>query len=122
MLLVLIFLILVSIPLAMQIETGAIEGVITDDRGSVAGASVEARNVMTGVFSLAESNAAGQYKLTGLRAGRYSLWVQAAHHNSTWIPKVIVERGQTTQHDIRLSRAERTMTGLTRDITPQALR
>jgi hypothetical protein len=88
-----------------------IQGIIMNDRGPVAGASLEARNVMSGAISRAESNAAGAYKVENLRAGRYSMWVQAAGHDSAWIREVIVERGRTTRHDIRLARIHPT-TGL----------
>jgi hypothetical protein len=47
-LLVLGLLVMAAIPLAMQFDTGSIEGVITNDRGPVANASIEARNLMFG--------------------------------------------------------------------------
>ena len=108
----LILLLIGSIPLAMQRETGSIQGMITNDRGPVAKASLEARNVMTGAVTRAESDAAGTYKLENLRAGRYSLWVRAAGHDSIWIREVIVERGQATHQDLHLTRTHATTTGL----------
>jgi hypothetical protein len=103
-LLTLIFWLLGSIPLTMQFETGSIEGLIRDERGAVEGASVEARNVMSGAIFHAESNVTGYYKLENIRAGRYSLWVEAVDHDSIWIPPVSVERGQSLQQHFRMTR------------------
>jgi hypothetical protein len=111
-LLILILLLLVSVPLAMQFETGSIEGVITNERGPIAKASVEARNVMSGAAFRTESDAVGHYRLENLRAGRYSLWVGAPGHDSMWIRQVIVERGQTAHSDIHLGRSHTTTSGL----------
>jgi hypothetical protein len=97
-----VLLFLASFPLARQFDTGAMEGYITNESGPLAGASVEARNVMTGEVTRVYSNAAGYYKLDALRPGRYSLWVTAKHHDSTRIPEVFVERGRTLRRDIRL--------------------
>lgn len=111
-LLILAFLLLVSIPLAMPFETGSIEGIITDDQGPVAGACVQARNVMTDAVFHVESDAMGYYKLEDLRAGRYSLWVQAAGHDSVWILQIPVERDQSVRQDLYLARSQRDTTGL----------
>ncbi len=104
-LLLLAFLLLASIPLAMQFETGSIEGTITDDYGPLAMASAECRNVMTGAVSHVESDANGYYRLSDLWAGTYSLWVQAAGRDSQEIFRVPVERGQTIRRDIHLARS-----------------
>jgi hypothetical protein len=101
-LLISILLLIGSIPLAMQLESGSIEGTITDDHIPLARATVEARNVMTGMKIHSESDIKGNYRIEGLRAGRYSLWVQAPGHDSTWIPEVFVERGETTRRDVNL--------------------
>jgi hypothetical protein len=101
-LLIAFLLLLVSIPLAMQRDTGGIEGLITNQHGPLAKASVEARNVMSGVVFRAESDAAGHYKLASLPPGRYSLWVRAPLHDSEWIREVVVERGRITRHDVHL--------------------
>lgn len=106
-LLLLLLLLVASIPLAMQLETGAIEGVVMNDLGPVANASVEARDVMNGVFR-AGPDASGHYKIESLRAGRYSLWVQAPGHDSIWIRQIVVERGQTTHTDVHLTKSRPT--------------
>lgn len=94
-----------SIPLAMQRDTGSIQGVITDNMIPVAKATVEARNIMTGAMASVESNATGNYKLEGLRPGRYSMWVQTLGPDSMWIREVIVERDRITRKDIELAEA-----------------
>jgi hypothetical protein len=101
-LLLAVLLLIGSIPLAKQVDTGSIEGTITNDRGPLAKASIEARNVMTGTVSRAESDVDGRYRIGDLRPGRYSLWVQASGHDSMWILQTIVERGKATRKDLRL--------------------
>ena len=88
----------------MQRETGRIEGLITNESGPIAKASVEARNVMTGAVFRALSDAGGNYKLENLPRGRYSFWVKAPEHDSQWIREIVVEPGRTTHHDIRLGK------------------
>lgn len=102
-LLVVLFLLLASIPLARQFDTGSIEGVIMNDHGPVANASVEARHVMSGATFRVESDADGRYRLENLRPGRYSLWVRSNGYESMWIQEIVVERGQTARKDIRVA-------------------
>jgi|SRR5689334_25434188 carboxypeptidase family protein len=104
---IILILLLGSIPLAMQRDSGAIEGVVIDDHGAeIAGATVEARNTMSGVVFPAIADASGKYKIEGLPQGRYSLWVKAAGHDSVWIREVIVDRGQRVRRDFRLAVSE----------------
>lgn len=103
--LLLLLLLIVSVPLAMQFESGAIEGTVTNDKGPVAAASVEVRNVINGAAYRAESDSNGYYRIGHLKAGRYSLRVEAPGHDSTWIPELIVERNQTTHTDLQLIRS-----------------
>jgi hypothetical protein len=97
------FLLVAAIPLARQFETGSIEGVITDSRGPVAGVSIETRNLASGDFFHAETDAGGNYLFKNLRPGPYSLWVEAPGHDSLWVPRVIVEGNQVTNEDIHLN-------------------
>jgi hypothetical protein len=107
-----LLLLIASIPLAMQFETGSIEGSITDDLGPVANASVDARNVMTGAVGRAQSDAGGAYVVDNLRAGRYSLWIQAPGHDPIWLHGVIVERNQAARQDVHLTRTQTVTPGL----------
>ena len=109
---IVILLLLASIPLAMQFETGSIEGVVTNEIGPIAKASVEARSMISGAAFRTQSDAVGHYKLEDLRAGRYSLWVQAFGHDSIWIRQVSVERGRTTHSDIHLGKSPTSTLGL----------
>ena len=111
-LLIVLLLLLASIPLAMQRDNGSIDGVITDEAGSIANASVEARDVLSGSVFHAESNSAGYYKVENLPAGRYALLVEAAGHDSFWVPPIPVERGANAHQDLRLGRALRGASGL----------
>jgi hypothetical protein len=104
-LLIAVLLLLASIPLAMQRETGGIDGLITNESGLIAKASVEARNVMSGAVFRAETDASGRYRLERLPEGRYSLWVRALGHDSVWIREVVVEHGQAAHRDIRLGKS-----------------
>ena len=101
-LILLLLLLAASIPLAMQLESGAIEGTISNDTGPVASAAVEARNLITGAIFQTHADSAGYYRIGSLRAGKYSVRVEAPGHDSTWIPQVTVMRGQTAQTDIHL--------------------
>ena len=107
-----VVLLLASIPLAMQRESGSIDGVITNQDGPIAKASVEARNVMSGSVTRVQSDVAGHYKLVSLAPGRYSLWVKAPAHDSVWIREVIVKEGRTTRRDIRLGESQPSSTPL----------
>jgi hypothetical protein len=105
-LLIAVFLLLVSIPLAMQRQLGGIDGLITNEHGPIIiKASVEARNVMSGAVFHAQSDAAGHYTVSNLPQGRYSLWVAAPLHDSQWIREIVVEEGRTTHRDIHLGRS-----------------
>jgi hypothetical protein len=99
-------LLLASVPLAMQPDYGALEGVVSNEQGPVAGATIEARNVMTGAVMRVVSDQRGYYRFDRLRAGRYSLWVQAPRHDSVWVARVVVERGESARQDVLLRRIE----------------
>ena len=104
-LLIALVLLLASIPLAMQRDTGGIDGLITDEHGPIAKSSVEARNVMSGDVFRVQADAAGHYKAS-VPQGRYSLWVKAPEHDSEWVRELIVEQGRTTHRNIRLGKSQ----------------
>ncbi len=104
-----ILLLAASVPLAKQLENGAIEGFITDASGPVAGASVEARNVMGGAFFRKNSDSNGYYQIESVRPGRYSLWVREESHMPARMVSVLVEHGQTAREDVFLSRIGETI-------------
>jgi len=116
--LALAFLLLASIPLAQQFGTGSIEGTITDIKGPLANASVEARNLLTGAVLDVPSDAGGQYILQHLQPGPYSLWIEARGHDSLWISRVVVEAHQTTRQDAYLNQANPKYWGSTSESIP----
>ena len=62
-----------------QVDTGSLVGSVKDSSGAVLpGASVTATNTDTGVSSSAKTEANGDYVLTPLKIGSYSLTVEAA--------------------------------------------
>ncbi len=111
-LLILMLLLLASFPLAKQFETGSIEGAIRNNYDPISKVTVEARAIVDGAAVRAESDSAGHYKLRRLRPGRYSLWVAAPGHDSTWVRQVILERGETVRSDIQLNRPPEIQSGL----------
>ena len=107
-LLVLILLLLASMPLAMQIATGTIEGKITDEFGPVPKIAVEARNMITGTVYRDQSNATGDYRIVSVHPGWYALWVIDRNKDSMWIREINVDQGRTVREDVHLVRAHPT--------------
>lgn len=103
-LLIVLFVLLAAAPLAMQFESGKIVGVVSDDQGPVAMASIQARNLFGGATVDTYSDTTGSYEIRALRSGRYSLWVQAPDHDSMWIREVAVGGGDTIHLDIYLTK------------------
>lgn len=67
-----------TVSLRAQTTNGSIEGSVTDPSGeAVAGASVTARNLDTGLTQTTTSTQAGIYSLPNLPPGRYSVTVEA---------------------------------------------
>lgn len=87
----------------VQGDNGTIAGTTTDQYGPVAEASIAARHVMSGDVTRTKSDAAGRYSLS-VRQGHYSLWVEAAGHESLWLARVLVGRGETTTQHIFLKK------------------
>jgi len=103
-LLMFLLLLVGSIPLAMQFETGSINGLVVDDRGPIEGASIEAHDSVTGSVSRTESDRLGRYEISRLRPGQYSMWVEADLHDSIWIPQIMVVHGEPTERDFKMTR------------------
>lgn len=99
----LLLLLIGSIPLAMQFQMGIIYGTVTDEVGPVPYASIEARRLGTGAIFHTESNITGNFRLDGLRVGRYSLFVHAVGHDAISLEEVVVEGGPGTRVDVHLN-------------------
>src|ERR1700730_1069865 len=75
--LVLVCLFLVSLPAFGQVGNGTITGVVTDRAGAVVrGAPVEAKNTATGVVYPGVSTSAGNYSISDLPIGIYTVTVK----------------------------------------------
>src|SRR6266478_6418245 len=69
----------VAIPLSAQTTSGSIVGTVTDPSGGViAGASVTITNTDTGIAVKTTTDNTGNYVVTPLQGGRYSVAVEAA--------------------------------------------
>ncbi len=69
----------VAIPLGAQTTTGSIVGTVTDPSGAViGGASVTITNMGTGIAVKTTTDSGGNYVVTPLQVGRYSVTVEAA--------------------------------------------
>jgi len=101
----LLLLLIGSLPLAMQFQMGIIYGTVTDEAGPVPYASIEARRLGTGAIFHTESNVTGNFRLDGLRVGRYSLFVHAVAHDAITIEEVVIEGGPGTRVDVHLTTA-----------------
>jgi hypothetical protein len=87
-------------------DRASVGGRITEERlVPIPGASVSARNTFSGEVETVKSDSKGLYIITGLRQGRYSLFVQAQGYCSVSIYHVALFRSQFTQLDITLSRS-----------------
>jgi Carboxypeptidase regulatory-like domain len=87
-----------------QTVTGTVTGTITDSSGAVvAGASVVAHNMDTGVDSTAKSDAAGVYRISFLPIGPYQVTVTATGFNRETVPEFHLEALQTTSFNVTLT-------------------
>jgi hypothetical protein len=87
-----------------QTVTGTITGTVTDQSGAViAGATVVALNVDTGVASTAISDGAGVYRVSFLPIGRYQLTVQANGFGTQTVPPFQLEAVQTATFNVKLT-------------------
>ncbi|HEX5431647.1 MAG TPA: carboxypeptidase-like regulatory domain-containing protein [Bryobacteraceae bacterium] len=110
-----IFILLGSIPATIRLQEGSIDGVVSDEWGTVGGASIEARNVLSEVVRRTESDGAGVYKFEELPPGRYSLWIEADKHKSIMLFNVIVQRGEVTHQNVFLPQSRDPLVGRTPD-------
>src|SRR6266404_905032 len=90
-----------AVSLHAQTTNGSIEGSVTDPSGgAVAGASVTARNMDTGLTQATTSTQAGIYSLPNLPPGRYSVTVEAPNLKKYSREGVTVATGSTVSLDI----------------------
>jgi hypothetical protein len=89
--------------LLAQTVTGNITGVVMDSSGAdIAGATVIAHNLDTGVDSQTTTNASGLYRIQFLPIGRYQVTVKANGFGDQKIPPFTLEILQTATFNIHL--------------------
>src|SRR5262245_29456429 len=95
---------LVSATVFAQGERGALNGIITDQNGSVvAGAEVVATNVETNVETKTTTTDAGVYRLSSLPAGKYKIMVKANGFQTAVLNDVNLFVAQTLTVDVKLT-------------------
>jgi hypothetical protein len=99
--------------------TGSIAGVVTDPNGAVIpGAAVTAKNASTDVSRSVTTNDSGDFLISNLTAGSYSLRVTAAAFKATVVEGVKVNANSTTQANVTLDVGTATATV---DVTSSAV-
>ena len=79
----------VAIPLSAQTTAGSIVGTVTDPSGGViGGANITVTNMDTGIATKAATDASGNYVVTPLPIGRYSVAVEAAGFKKSVRPDI----------------------------------
>ena len=97
-------LICVPLPVPAQLTSGDLSGVVTDPSGgTVAGASVSASNVSTGVKSETTSDASGVYHFANLAIGTYDLAIKASGFAPQIINRLVVSLNRTTTQNVSLA-------------------
>ena len=86
-----------------QPEYGAIFGRVTEDTGSpLSGATVTARNEGRSLSFRTVTDLSGNYRISSLPQGRYSVFAEAPKHHSRMMYGIIVNRAEEVQLDIVL--------------------
>ena len=86
-----------------QVEQGRFVGQITDPQGAViAGANVRLTNEGTNIVQKAVTNSTGQYVITPVPAGQYTLSVTAPGFATTTTSSTEVQVGQIVREDLKL--------------------
>lgn len=107
--LVVVFLALAGIRVYAQAQasTADLTGVVVDPSGAVvAGATVTAKNLATGLTRSVQSNASGQYQIIGLIPGNYEITAEAPTFKKVVISPVQLTVGQRAELEIRLQIGE----------------
>jgi hypothetical protein len=107
----LILLIVLAGSAKAQVEQGRFVGQIVDPQGSViAGAHIKLTNTGTNIVQTAITDSSGDYVITPVAAGEYSLSVSAAGFANTTTSKIEVQVGQIVRQDLKLSVGASTQT------------
>ena len=102
-----------------QTVTGTITGVVSDPSGAVIpGAHIVAHATETGVNSETTANAAGQYRISYLPIGRYSVSVDAPGFTTENVPAFQLEAVQTANFNVKLVVGNSTTVNVSDTATP----
>ncbi len=94
---------MLSAPLLAQLTSGNVQGTVYDPTGAVvAGASVAATNVATGVVNTSKSTSTGEYRIQNLPAGKYTVTVDAGGFTKSVVNDVTVDINQTVTANVTL--------------------
>ena len=92
-----------ALPVLAQVEQGRMVGRIVDPQdASVVGASVKITNVGTNITQSALTDGSGNFVITPVQAGTYSLSVTAAGFDTTMNSNIQVQVGQVVREDMKL--------------------
>ena len=98
------FLLLAASAALGQLTTADILGTVTDATGAVvANASVSIVNLATNEERTATTNASGDYQITLLPVGHYSITVKAPGFKTSATPDLSVESGDRARNDVHLA-------------------
>jgi hypothetical protein len=90
-------------PLAAQLSTATVTGVIHDSgSGLVAGAKIVLRNLDSSIESRADSNSSGNYVFLNVAPGRYSLEASSSGFQTSKVPELSLQVNQTATIDLTL--------------------
>lgn len=104
-------LVLASIPLSSQVNTGRVSGAITDQSGgAIAGAKITITEVATGVSRALSTDTAGQYAAPNLNPGNYSVRVEFMGFESVDRQNVQVGAGSDVRVDLTLQPGQQNQT------------
>lgn len=97
------FLLLLGVPAYPQYENGSLIGMIRDASGAaVAGASVKATNLDTGITADGTSNASGEYVFPSLRVGAYKVTVEEPGFADSVANNILISVGNRQRIDLTL--------------------
>jgi len=102
-LILLLCLIGVAVVASAQVDTGILLGTVRDSSGAVlAGATATATNVDTGIKTAAKTDSEGNYVITPLKIGRYSVSVEANGFQTGRRDNIVLDVQQSIRLDFSL--------------------
>jgi hypothetical protein len=106
-------------PASSQIGTGSIVGTVIDSSGAVVSdVEIVVNNVDTNVFRSTSTTSSGDYSVTGLLPGRYSVTAERSGFRVTTVPGFKLEVDQTARVNITLAVGSATQNIIVQDTAP----